>query len=280
MLQKKLEDFSTPVISINQVDKTLLCPICKVAATSTKVPIPDDCPFDSFEFYNIDYPCGHYKQTQMEIKRFDKSIAALWLANRLYNKCNLGEKFLEKTFDTYEWRREPEAYQACIKYARGFDKISRGGKGLLLASSQYGNGKTHLAGAIVHEVITRRLTNCIFVRGCDMVDDVQSAKWGRPVKFSIKNYEDCDLLVIDDLAKEGVTIATAKVYWRIIDYRVLNRKPIVLTTNYSEYGLLNACDDSTALDTWAAVVDRLASVCKSVLFNSNSYRRKEAAKLE
>ena len=255
------------------------CPVCGLPSESKAIGVPEDSPFSGMEFYAISYPCGHYERTQMEIQRMSHDIAALRQANRLYDKCNLGEKFLEKTFETYEWKREPQAYQECIKYARGFDKYRRGGKGLLLSSSENGNGKTHLAGAIIHEVIESHLSKCIFVRGCDMVDDVQAAKWSKPVKFSIKDYENCDLLVIDDIAKEGVTIGTAKAYWRIIDYRVLNRKPMVLTTNYSSITLLEACDDPAAVDTWSAVIDRLASVCKSVIFTGGSYRREVEARV-
>ena len=256
-----------------------LCPICNSPCSGTAIPVPDDSPFSGLEYYSILYPCGHYEHTQMEIARLDNSIFALRRANVLYDRCNLGEKFLEKTFDTYDWKREQEAYQTCIKYARGFDKYRRAGRGLLLLSSEYGNGKTHLAGAIIHEVIERHLASCIFVRGCDMVEDVQAVKWGRPAKFAVKTYENCDLLVIDDIAKEGVTVATAKAYWRIIDYRVLNRKPIILTTNYSALTLLEACDDPAAVDTWKAVIDRLASVCKSVLFKGGSYRREVEARV-
>jgi len=241
--------------------------------------VEKDSVFSSFEYYSVFYACAHFEKTQMLIAKHDNDIAALRRANVLYDRCNLGENFLEKTFESYDWRREPKAYEACIKYARGFEKYRKAGKGLLLVSSEYGNGKTHIAGAILHEVIKRHLATCIFVRGCDMVDDVQAAKWNRPVKFSVKTYENCDLLVIDDLAKEGVTIGTAKAYWRIIDYRVLNRKPIVITTNYSETGLIEAVDDPAALDTWSAVIDRLAGMCNSVEFFGSSYRREVEAKV-
>ena len=277
MIQAKraLEVFSNRSV-LGHPDGVENCPVCGQAPTVSKISCEN--PFNK-EVFDVDYSCGHREEAETTIKESSQQIAAMNRADRLYQRCNLGKLFQEKTFQNYDWNREPEAYQACLKYARGFPKYAMSGTGLILYSGTAGNGKTHLAGAIMHEVMERHLSSSLFVRGADMVDDVQAAKWSRrSSEFSIKTYQNVDLLVIDDLAKEGVTAATAKVYWLIIDYRVLNKKPIIITTNFDNKSLLGACDEDVAVDTWDKVLSRLQGSCKVVEFVGGDYRRQVLAK--
>ena len=272
--QKAKEGFSSST-AIGQPKEVNPCPVCGQKPVVAK--FLHENPFDK-DFFEIRYTCQHEDNLEAKIKEGARQIAAIQRADKLYNQCNLGLHFKEKTFQNYDWNREPQAYQSCLKYARGFPKYARGGRGLILYSGGPGNGKTHLAGAIMHEAIERHLSSSLFVRGADMVADVQNAKWGRKSEFSVKTYQNVDLLVIDDLAKEGVTAATAKVYWLIVDYRVLNNKPIIITTNFDDQGLLSACEDEVAVDTWDKVLSRIEGSCSTVEFVGGDYRRQVLAK--
>lgn len=82
---------------------------------------------------------------------------------------------------------------------------------------------------------------------------------GRPAREILASYADCDLLVLDDLGKEGFTPFQARTLFELVDRRWSRCLPTVVTSNFTLAGIVSrlmSVDPSTA----RAVASRLAAL--------------------
>lgn len=74
----------------------------------------------------------------------------LYIIEKLFSISNLGERFSKSTFESFLDRNGSEAvYKVGVKYVKTFKEWN--GESLMLWGEP-GNGKTHLAAAIVNEL--------------------------------------------------------------------------------------------------------------------------------
>ena len=104
-LLKEKAGFSNS-IAIGQPTEVHPCPVCGKQPTVSK--ILQNNPFDK-EFFEVEYTCQHEDCIEAEIKEGTRKIAAIQRAGKLYHQCNLGEHFKAKTFENYDWNRDPQA---------------------------------------------------------------------------------------------------------------------------------------------------------------------------
>ena len=76
-----------------------------------------------------------------------------------------------------------------------------------------------------------------------------------------------DLLVIDDLGKEKVSVFSNEVLYRVINYRYKEKLPIVTTTNADLDFLYESMGE--------AVFSRLVCICQAVKMQGINYRLKK-----
>ena len=117
--------------------------------------------------------------------------------------------------------------QECREYADGFSLLSPsmyfcGGTGL---------GKTHLSLAIANEV-TQRGFGVVYITTQNLMNRLEKEH------FSKDSQEDtlelvlgCDLLIIDDLGTEFATTFTNAQLYNIINTRLLETKPVIISAN-------------------------------------------------
>ena len=179
-------------------------------------------------------------------------------AKKLREKSNLGKRFMQRTFDTFEAERFPKQYELAYNYAIEFN--SNSGEGLLLMGNP-GTGKTHLTAAIANYVIDTYGIPVLFVNYIDLIENVkESFNTGKDV---LQQYIEIPLLIIDDLTN-------AKGDWRNeMLYRVINSRyeanlPIIITTNDDYYTLKENLMEKT--------MSRLMEICKGVAMNGDDYR--------
>ena len=162
--------------------------------------------------------------------------------------------------------------------------VDRGTKaeGLYL-TGQVGTGKTHTAWfAVGHWCLSTGIMpytprahgvegwsvagpTVIFTRMTDLLDDL------RPGDFSRQRVRDCqnaELLVIDDVGAEKASEWTAERLYTIVDHRYANCLPLMVTSNLPPSKLTEQTGERTA--------SRLAEMCAVVAMTGTDRRRPAA----
>lgn len=181
-------------------------------------------------------PTGRYIRRSCECERAARRQLLLreqrraWMTGQLYDTYGwLGERFsdvplAEKTFETFQVYRQPEAYEA----ARGFTLNPTGS---FVLYGPYGTGKTHLLAAICNEL-----------RGVEMASRFTTApKLFKAIQLEIGHHDDfykimrkaimTPLLVLDDVDKAKPSEFREETYYEIIDERTKHGRPIAISTN-------------------------------------------------
>ena len=124
-----------------------------------------------------------------------------------------------------------KTYQTCRRYAYGFDT----GAGNLLFSGNTGLGKTFLSACIARTVADRGYS-VVYESAGHLFQTLEKARFeaNEENRRAAAKYGDCDLLIVDDLGTElPGQFVTAALYGLIND-RLLERKPTIISTNLSE----------------------------------------------
>lgn len=125
--------------------------------------------------------------------------------------------------------------------------------GNLIIRGKVGRGKTYSAAAIIVALSKRHL--CCFVPASLLTT------WANPYNAQgaekVSQCKGTALLVIDDLGKETPDKHTVRVLWEIINHRLYNDKPTVITTQYVE-GLAKRLSETGELENAKAIISRLS----------------------
>lgn len=109
-------------------------------------------------------------------------------------------------------------------------------KGNFIFTGGVGTGKTHIAVGILQELIKRGKTNLFFKNVSELLVDARSAfDEGVILKEHdiIDFYSNKGILVLDDLGAEKTSEHTIATLYLIIDKRLRQEKPTIITTNLS-----------------------------------------------
>ena len=203
---------------------------------------------------------------------------------KIIGESGMGERFLRRTFDTFEITEENRKAAATAKrYADAFESLlpspgspEPGRNGLFIAGPP-GTGKTHLAAAIANDLIHKgRPVICM-----TMIDLLERIKRtyntaGTDEGSVLKIYKTVPLLIIDDIGKEPPTEWAISTIYNIINGRYEAYLPTIITTNYDTDALIQRMtprdtrDDTTA----KATLDRLMEMCRGVNLTGESWRRR------
>lgn len=122
--------------------------------------------------------------------------------------------------------------ETCWRYARSFGK----GSGSLLLTGTPGLGKTFLSACIAREV-SRQGFSVVYDTAGRLFDDFEAVKFGDDQRDLTQKYLHCDLLIVDDLGTEMTTQFTQSVLYRVVNDRLLQNRPMIVSTNLSDSAL-------------------------------------------
>ena len=116
----------------------------------------------------------------------------------------------------------------CRKYAAGFSAAS----GSLLFSGATGLGKTFLSACIARQIADRGFS-VMYETAIRLFGDFETEKFGAQGGDGslTRKYFDCDLLIIDDLGTEMTTQFTVSALYSVLNTRMMEGKPILISTN-------------------------------------------------
>ncbi|MFB0921663.1 MAG: ATP-binding protein [Oscillospiraceae bacterium] len=156
------------------------------------------------------------------------------------------ENFILDYYDrSINYENDASAYQTmrtvlelCRDYADSFGSIAskvsnvlfRGGTGL---------GKTFLAASIA-KVVSEKGFSVVYDTMISVMEAFELQKFDRggdgaeESASRVKRYNDCDLLILDDLGTEMTTIFTQSALYSLVNGRLLKSGKTIITTNLSE----------------------------------------------
>lgn len=125
--------------------------------------------------------------------------------------------------------------EACRRYAENFSDASPN----LLFQGGTGLGKTYLSACIARVVAEKGFSVC-YDTASAALEAYEKAKFSRDTEegeaaaVRVKRMESCDLMILDDLGTEMTTQMTQSALYTLLNGRLVNRKPCILSTNLSD----------------------------------------------
>ena len=219
------------------------------------------CPVCSDTGYYNDRMCNCHKELLKEIERDSlRKIAPL-------DEC---------TFDTFDTRYYPETslengispkekaekiLNSCRMYAQSFNSHSPN----LMFMGKTGLGKTHLSLAIANVAINKGYS-VVYGTSQNILSDLQNENFGRTDRLFYEEYDvlHADLLIIDDLGTEYKNQYTVACLYNIINTRILQKKPTIISTNY-DFDKFNEIYDMR-------ITSRIAGEYSTLILEGNDIR--------
>lgn len=145
----------------------------------------------------------------------------------------------------------------------------------LLMTGPVGVGKTHLAVAILLELIDTMGVKGVFCDFTDLLSRIQ-ATFARGSEESeddvLQIYREADLLVLDELGARRPTDWARDVLYGLLNTRYNRKRLTIITTNYEDRPQKPG-DETLELRIGTAVRSRLFEMCRLVEMGGKDFRR-------
>jgi DNA replication protein DnaC len=184
-----------------------------------------------------DVPVGHPNFGRLEVCVCRQRDVSQQVRERLYSLSRLDE-LKGLTFDTFQPRGRKGlgemqanslemAFNQAYHYAKSLN-------GWLLLRGGYGCGKTHLAAAIANYAVEMGVPT-LFLTVPDLLDMLRFSYDSEDTTFEARFNEirNASLLVLDDFGTQNATGWAQEKLFQVINYRYINKLPLVITTNLS-----------------------------------------------
>jgi DNA replication protein DnaC len=201
-----------------------------------KMPGAADCPLcGGIGYLRQDLPVGHPNFGKLQVCSCRKGEVSQQIYRRLYALSNLDE-LKQLTFDSFQPRGHvgmrpalADSLEQAYNHARMFAQQL---EGWLLLQGGYGCGKTHLAAAIGNFAVSMGVPT-LFLTVPDLLDTLRFS-YDNPEATFEQRFEEirtAPLLIMDDFGTQNATNWAQEKLFQIINYRYVNRLPLVITTN-------------------------------------------------
>lgn len=117
----------------------------------------------------------------------------------------------------------------CKKYAQDFQPGVRS----LLFSGATGLGKTFLSACVARQVAEGG-HSVVYVSAGKLFADYEAVRFERAEADSLRDYRDCELLIVDDLGTEMTTEFVKAALYELVNGRLMEQKTTLISTNLDE----------------------------------------------
>lgn len=194
------------------------------------------------------------------------------IAKRQWNNCGINPEQSKQTFGTFKiWNESSKiAKSTAAAYYKSFETIKSTRKNSIMFCGQVGSGKTHLSIALALNFLQKNI-KVVYLPYRDIVTQIkQNMLDAEYYQKEISKYQLAEILLVDDLFKGRITDSDVNIMFEIINYRYLNRLPIIVSSEFQIDRLLNFDE---------GVGSRIYEMCKDFIVQiegqENNYRLKE-----
>ena len=195
-----------------------------------------DCPIcGGLGYLRQDLPVGHPQFGKVTICDCRRKSVTDQVRNRLFSFSHLDE-LKDLTFETFKpsgrqglAEKQVQSLEWAYNHSRQYALSMRG---WLLLQGSYGCGKTHLAAAIANYAVQMGVPT-LFLTVPDLLDTLRFAYDSVDTTFEerFEQIRNVNLLVLDDFGTQNTTGWAQEKLFQIINYRYINKLPLVVTTN-------------------------------------------------
>jgi DNA replication protein DnaC len=200
------------------------------------LPGDPNCPIcGGVGYLRQDLPIGHPEFGRLQICSCRHGDISRRIHRRLFELSNLDE-LQNLTFANFQPRgriglrpAQADTLELAHNQSRIFaEKL----EGWLLLQGDYGCGKTHLAAAIANFAVEMGVPT-LFITVPDLLDTLRFSYDDPEASFEerFEQIRTAPLLVMDDFGTQNATPWAQEKLFQIINYRYINRLPLVVTTN-------------------------------------------------
>jgi DNA replication protein DnaC len=201
-------------------------------------------------------------QREWELMRRDARV------KMLRQRSGLSKRMKGYTLTGFEPYVSPAAARAMEKvetYLKNWEQNREEGRGLYFCGGT-GTGKTHLAVAVMNEVIARKRVPSLFVTVPELLDNLRGTynNPGRDLDEWMDAVKNAELLVLDDLGSERPTEWVQERLFVIVNHRYREALPTIFTSNIGPEKLPAQLGERTA--------SRIIAMCEGVELEGADYR--------
>jgi len=203
---------------------------------SNDLPGDPNCPHcGGLGYLRQELPPGHPDFGKLQVCSCRYAQVSQQVRQRLFALSNLDE-LGHLTFENFQprgrvglWPQEADSLERALNQAQRFAQSQNG---WLLLQGGYGCGKTHLAAAIANFAVGMGVPT-LFLTVPDLLDTLRFA-YDDPESTFEERFEQirgAPLLILDDFGTQNATAWAQEKLFQILNYRYINRLPLVVTTN-------------------------------------------------
>lgn len=188
-------------------------------------------------YLRADVEVGHPDFGKLQVCTCRNRDIAEQVRERLFSLSHLDE-LQDLTFESFEGRGRKglgALHATSIEMAFNQARVyAQSLNGWLLLEGSYGCGKTHLAAAIANFAVSMGVPT-LFLTVPDLLDMLRFAYGAEDTTFEQRFDEirNAKLLILDDFGTQNATGWAQEKLFQIINYRYINKLPLVVTTNLS-----------------------------------------------
>jgi DNA replication protein DnaC len=186
----------------------------------------------------------------------------------LRERSGLSKRMKGYTLDNFDHYVSPTATRARIRvdeYLKNWEENRESGRGLYFCGG-VGTGKTHLAVAVMNELMVRKRVPSLFVTVPEFLDNLREAYMipGRDLDEWMETVKNADLLALDDLGSERPTEWVRERLFVIVNHRYREALPTLFTSNIGPKDLASQLGERTA--------SRIIAMCDWISLEGEDYR--------
>ena len=193
--------------------------------------------------------------------------------DRLFGGTCLGKRFKNRRFETFDVTAENQtAYAMCKRFCDTYKSDSTG----ILLTGNYGCGKTHLAAAIINEMLKKNVVG-VFVVVPDLMRAIRRSfvekdnhEIQQKIQELFKTVKTAELLILDDLGAEKASKWVQEQLFILINARYENMLPTIITTNKTVKKL---SDEENSLGE--RITSRIVEMTDGVMIKATDYRMRK-----
>jgi DNA replication protein DnaC len=188
-----------------------------------------------------------------------------------YANCELKTYIPQGTINSEEMESQRGALFLCKSFVKEYPNVDQG----LLFVGPVGVGKTHLAVALIKELIRTKVAPCLFYDFRDLLKEIQDSynpESQRTESRILQPVHEADVLVLDELGAAKPTAWAQDTMTQIINTRYNQKRITIFTTNYLDKPKLG--EETLAERVGERLRSRLYDMCKLVEIIGTDYRKK------